>query len=124
VTVMLLAIIGVMTCVFYLLVLIQCLRDTKRAKGILYMAEKRSNKRLSRGHARAVGSRKYAVRGRHMAARTSLRAAAAERHFQVRGPGWSAMEQDVYESIAGSLTGRKEACASSGGNAAQSALVT
>jgi hypothetical protein len=121
VTVMLLAIIGVMTCVFYLVVLIQWVRDAKRVKNIVSRAENRANKGRPSARAGVVGFQKDAGRGRRMAAQSSLRAAAAERHFQVSGPGWSALEQDVYERIARSLTGGREACASSGGSATHKA---
>jgi hypothetical protein len=110
VTVMLLAIIGFMRCVFWV-------RDTKRAKHIVSMAENRANKGRPSARARVAGFRKDAATGPRIAAQSSLRATAAERHFQVSGPGWSALERNVYETIARSLTGGREACARSGANA-------
>jgi hypothetical protein len=113
---MLLAIIGFMTCVFYLVVLIQWVREAKRAKNIISTAESRANKGRPSAHAGVAGLRKDAARGRRMAAQSSLRATTAERHFEVSGPGWSASERNAYETIARSLTGGREACTRSGVN--------
>ena len=112
-TVMLLAIIGLMACVFYLVVLIQWVRDTKRAKNIVSMVVNRDAKGRPSAHARVVGFRKDAVRGRRIGAQPSLRPTAAERHFPVSGPGWNAVERNAYETIARSLTGGREAGAGS-----------
>lgn len=46
---------------------------------------------------------------------------ATGRHLQISGPGWSALERDVYESIARSLTVRREAGAGSRVGAAHKA---
>jgi hypothetical protein len=116
VTVMLLAIIGFMACVFYLVVLIQWVRDTRRATSIVSMAKNRATKGRPSAHAGVVGFRKDVARGRRMAAQSSLRTTAAERHFEVSGPGWSASERNAYETIARSLTGGREACTRSGVN--------
>ena len=113
-TVIVLAIIGLMACVFYLWVLIQWVRDTKRAKNIVSMAVNRGAKGRPSAHARVIGFRKDAVRGRRIAAQPSLRPpTAAERHFPVSGPGWNAVERNAYETIARSLTGGREAGAGS-----------
>jgi hypothetical protein len=118
---MLLAIIGLMACVFYLVVLIQWVRDTKRAKNIVSMAEKRATNGSPTAHARVIGFRKDAVRGRRIAAQPSLRSTAAEHHFPVSGPGWNAVERNAYETIERSLTGEREAGAGSRVGRAQKA---
>jgi hypothetical protein len=109
----LLALFGFMVCVFYLVVLIQWVRDTKRAKNIASMAEKRATRERQRAHAAVIGIRKHAGSGQRVAAQASKMSAAAERHFQASAAGWSIVDGDVYRTIARSLTGDNQARAGS-----------
>jgi len=111
VSVMLLAIIGFMACVFYVFVLIQWVRDTKRVKTIVSMAADRATKARRQTRARVVGFQKDAVRCRR-SAQPPLVPSTAERRFQASGPGWNALERSVYETIARSLADGRNATVS------------
>ena len=117
---MLLAIFGFMACVFYVFVLIQWVRDAKRAKTIVSVAEGRATESRRQARARVVGFRKDTVRGRPTA-QPPLVPNTAERHFQASGPAWSALERSAYETIARSLTAGREAGAGSRVDAAHKA---
>jgi hypothetical protein len=108
VTVMLLAIIGFMACVFYVFVLIEWVRDAKRAKTIVSIAEGRATPTRQQVRARVVGFQKDAVRGRR-SAQPPLVPSTTERHFQASGPRWNALERNVYETIARSLADGRNA---------------
>jgi hypothetical protein len=108
----LLALCGFMGGVFYFVVLMRWVRDSKRPRNILSMAENRATRQSA--HAAVARFRKNAIGGgRRMAGPSSLRFTAAGRDFQISGPGWSTLERNVYESIARSLTVRREVCAGS-----------
>jgi hypothetical protein len=108
VTVMLLAVIGFVACVFYVFVLIQWVRDTKRAKIIVSIAEDRATKVRRRTRGRVVGFRKDAVRDRP-SAQPPLVPSTTARHFQASGPGWNALERNAYATIARSLADGRNA---------------
>ena len=78
-TVMLLAIIGFMASGFYVFVLIQWVRHTKRARTIASMAEDRATKVRQQARAGVVGFRKDAVRS-HPSARPPLVPSTSEGH--------------------------------------------
>jgi hypothetical protein len=95
-------------CVFYVFVLIQWVRDSKRAKTIVSVAEGWATEARRQARARVVGFRKDTIRERRTV-QPPLVPNTAERHFQASGPGWSALERSAYETIGRSLTGGREA---------------
>ena len=84
------------------------MRYTKRAKNTVSRAENRATMGSPTAHARVLGIRKDAARGRSITTQSSLRAAVEEHHLETSGPGWSAIERNVYETIARSFIGGRE----------------
>jgi hypothetical protein len=103
VTQIFLAVICFVACVFYIHVLIQWFRDTRRAKTIASRSGNEAKERRQDVRDRVVSFRIDRIRRRRTASKPSLTPSPAERHFRGSGLGWSESEQNVHETIARSL---------------------